>query len=36
MMIRKCKTSDLADGDAEMAWKELQTRVEPKTVPNWL
>ena len=35
-IVRGCKTSDLKDGDSNMAWKRLLDKYEPKSAPTRL
>jgi len=35
-LVKGCKTADLKDGDASLAWKKLVSKFAPKTAPNKL
>jgi len=35
-LVKGCKTADLKDGDASLAWKRLVSKFAPKTAPNKL
>ena len=35
-IVKACKTTELADGDAAMAWKRLRAKYAPRTAPSLL